>query len=83
MSEPPVAIVTAAGKGMGEACARELAQRGYALALMSPSGASTKLAKELGGIGLDGSVTDPSRPMPPSSSASRVLAPDGDIRASA
>ena len=59
MAEQPVAIVTAAGKGMGEACARELSRRGYALALMSPSGASTKLAKELGGIGLDGSVTEP------------------------
>ncbi len=59
MSEQPVAIVTAAGKGMGEACARELSDRGYALALMSPSGASTRLAAELGGIGLDGSVTEP------------------------
>ncbi len=58
MAEQPVAIVTAAGQGMGEACARELAGRGYALALMSPSGASTRLAKELGGIGLDGSVTE-------------------------
>jgi NAD(P)-dependent dehydrogenase (short-subunit alcohol dehydrogenase family) len=31
-----VAIVTAAGKGMGAACARELATRGYSLAMMSP-----------------------------------------------
>lgn len=59
MTEQPVVIVTAAGQGMGEACARELAARGYALALMSPSGASTKLAEELGGIGLDGSVAEP------------------------
>ena len=58
MTEQPVAIVTAAGQGMGEASARELSARGYALALMSPSGASTKLAGELGGIGLDGSVTE-------------------------
>ena len=58
MTDQPVAIVTAAGQGMGEACARELAERGYSLALMSPSGASTKLAAELGGIGLDGSVTE-------------------------
>ena len=32
-----VAIVTAAGSGMGAACARELASRGYAVALISPS----------------------------------------------
>ena len=31
------AIVTAAGKGMGAACARELAARGYSVALMSRS----------------------------------------------
>ena len=56
MARQPVAIVTAAGQGIGEAIARELAARGYALALMSPSGASTRLARELGGIGLDGSI---------------------------
>jgi NAD(P)-dependent dehydrogenase (short-subunit alcohol dehydrogenase family) len=54
----PVTIVTAAGRGIGAACARELAGRGRRLALMSPSGASEALAAELGGIGLQGSVTD-------------------------
>ena len=53
-----VAIVTAAGSGMGAACARELAGRGYAVALMSPSGRAEDLAKELGGLGLTGSVTE-------------------------
>ena len=53
-----VAIVTAAGSGMGAACARELANRGYAVALMSPSGKAEALAKELGGLGLRGSVTE-------------------------
>ena len=53
-----VAIVTGAGKGMGEATARELAGRGYELALMSPSGASVKLAKELGAVGMNGSATE-------------------------
>ena len=53
-----VAIVTAAGQGLGAACARELASRGYFLALMSRSGAATKLAKELGGVGFEGSVTE-------------------------
>ena len=51
------AIVTAAGSGIGAACARELASRGYAVALMSPSGRAEGLAEELGGIGLTGSVT--------------------------
>ena len=52
-----VAVVTAAGSGMGAACARELAQRGYRVALMSPSGKAGELAEELGGFGLAGSVT--------------------------
>jgi NAD(P)-dependent dehydrogenase (short-subunit alcohol dehydrogenase family) len=52
------AIVTAAGKGMGAACARELATRGYSLALMSRSEEATDIARELGGVGLEGSVTE-------------------------
>jgi NAD(P)-dependent dehydrogenase (short-subunit alcohol dehydrogenase family) len=59
-SADKVAIVTAAGSGMGAACARELASRGYAVALMSPSGKAEALAKELGGFGLTGSVTQES-----------------------
>jgi len=55
-----VGIVTASGKGMGAAIARELAAGGYRVALMSPSGASVELAKELEGFGLSGSVTEPS-----------------------
>jgi NAD(P)-dependent dehydrogenase (short-subunit alcohol dehydrogenase family) len=50
--------VTAAGSGMGAACARELAGRGYTVALMSPSGKAEALGKELGGFGLTGSVTE-------------------------
>jgi NAD(P)-dependent dehydrogenase (short-subunit alcohol dehydrogenase family) len=52
------AIITAAGSGISAACARELASRGYAVALMSPSGGAEDLAKELGGLGLTGSVTE-------------------------
>jgi NAD(P)-dependent dehydrogenase (short-subunit alcohol dehydrogenase family) len=55
-----VAIVTAAGSGMGATCARELAGRGYAVALMSPSGKAEALGEELGGLGLTGSVTEES-----------------------
>jgi NAD(P)-dependent dehydrogenase (short-subunit alcohol dehydrogenase family) len=53
-----VAVVTAAGSGMGAACARELAQRDYRVALMSPSGKAGELAEELGGFGLAGSVME-------------------------
>jgi NAD(P)-dependent dehydrogenase (short-subunit alcohol dehydrogenase family) len=37
MTQRKVAIVTAASRGMGAACARELARRGYALALLARS----------------------------------------------
>jgi NAD(P)-dependent dehydrogenase (short-subunit alcohol dehydrogenase family) len=53
-----VAIDTAADSGMGAVCARELAGRGYAVALMSTSGKAKALEKELGGLGLTGSVTE-------------------------
>jgi NAD(P)-dependent dehydrogenase (short-subunit alcohol dehydrogenase family) len=52
------AIVTAASKGIGAACAHELAARGYSLALMSRSEEATDLARELGGVGIAGSVTE-------------------------
>ena len=52
------AIVTAASKGIGAACARELAARGYSLALMSRSEEATDLARELGGVGIAGSVAE-------------------------
>jgi NAD(P)-dependent dehydrogenase (short-subunit alcohol dehydrogenase family) len=55
-----VAIVTAAGKGVGAAIARELAEVGYQVSLMSNSGGAITLAQELGGIGITGSVTEPS-----------------------
>jgi NAD(P)-dependent dehydrogenase (short-subunit alcohol dehydrogenase family) len=58
MSEK-VAIVTAAGHGIGAAVARALAEAGYQVSLMSNSGGAVALADELGGIGMTGSVTDP------------------------
>lgn len=54
-----VAIVTAAGRGMGAAIAQELATQGYQLALMSVSSRSVDLAEQLGGWGMQGSVTNP------------------------
>jgi NAD(P)-dependent dehydrogenase (short-subunit alcohol dehydrogenase family) len=51
-----VAIVTAGGSGMGAAAARRLAHDGYKVAILSSSGKGEALAKELGGIGVTGSI---------------------------
>ena len=53
----PVAIVTAASRGMGAACARELSRRGYDLALMARSDDVHALARELGAVAVAGTVT--------------------------
>ncbi|MGL4238361.1 SDR family oxidoreductase [Tabrizicola sp.] len=45
-----VCLVTGGGRGIGAAVAREMAARGYALVLMSPSENCEKLAAELGGV---------------------------------
>ena len=55
-----VAVITAAGKGVGAAIARELAADGYRVSLLSNSGGALELAEELGGIATTGSVTEPS-----------------------
>lgn len=56
MSAGKVALITAAGRGMGAAIARELAAAGYRLVLFSPSENAQKLAAELGAIAVQGSV---------------------------
>ncbi|UII35105.1 SDR family oxidoreductase [Fulvivirga ulvae] len=43
---------------MGAACARELSHQGYSVVLMSRSQGAIDLAAELGGLGLQGSVTE-------------------------
>lgn len=50
-----VAVITAAGSGMGAAVARRLARDGFNVAILSSSGKGEALAKELGGIGVTGS----------------------------
>ena len=52
-----VGIVTAASKGMGAACARELSRRGYKLVLMARSDAVNDVAGELGAVAVQGDVT--------------------------
>jgi len=50
-----VAIVVAAGSGMGAASARRLAADGYQIGVLSSSGKGEALAAELGGVGVTGS----------------------------
>jgi NAD(P)-dependent dehydrogenase (short-subunit alcohol dehydrogenase family) len=50
-----VAIITAAGSGMGAAIARKLASDRYKVAILSSSGKGEALAQELGGVGVTGS----------------------------
>ncbi len=50
-----VALIIAAGSGMGAAIARRLATDGYGLAILSSSGKGEALAHELGGVGVTGS----------------------------
>ncbi len=52
----PVALITAASKGMGAACARELARRGYRVSLLARSADVETLARELKGGATRGSV---------------------------
>jgi NAD(P)-dependent dehydrogenase (short-subunit alcohol dehydrogenase family) len=59
VAQEKVAIITAAGSGMGAACASELAAQGYKVAVMSASGKGEALGKSLGGLGFTGSNTDP------------------------
>src|SRR5262245_8688899 len=59
MAETKVAIVTAAGRGIGAGIARRLAQDGYKLGLLSPGEGVVALAAELGGVAVRGSVTEP------------------------
>src|SRR5215469_16667617 len=53
-----VAIVTASSKGMGAACARLLAQRGYHLALFARGSELSNLAIELDALAVTGDLGD-------------------------
>lgn len=53
-----VAIVTAASRGIGAGCARELVAQGYAVSLLARSPIVLDLAQELGGIAMQGSMSN-------------------------
>lgn len=59
----PVALVSAAGRGMGAACAERLAKDGYRVSVLSPSGADETAAaiRSAGGevLSFPGSVVEP------------------------
>ena len=50
-----IAVLIAAGSGMGADAAKSLANAGYKIAIMSSSGKGEKLANKLNGIGFTGS----------------------------
>lgn len=57
MNLKKVAIVTAASRGIGAGCAKELAAQGYAVSLMARSDRVFDLAQELNGIAIQGSIS--------------------------
>jgi NAD(P)-dependent dehydrogenase (short-subunit alcohol dehydrogenase family) len=57
-SPAPVALITAASRGMGAACARVLAERGYRLALLARGAELETVARELDALAVTGSVAN-------------------------
>ena len=55
MNKKKVAIIIAAGSGIGADAAKQLASKGYNISILSSSGKGESLAKKLKGIGVTGS----------------------------
>ena len=55
MDNHKVAVLTAAGTGMGADAAKNLASNGFNISVLSSSGKGEKIANDLGGIGVTGS----------------------------
>ena len=55
MNNHKVAVLTAAGTGMGADAAKKLASKGFKISILSSSGKGEQLANDLGGIGVTGS----------------------------
>ena len=55
MDNHKVAVLTAAGTGMGADAAKKLASKGFKISILSLSGKGEQLANDLGGIGVTGS----------------------------
>ncbi len=55
MSDNRVAVVVGGGSGIGADAAKNLAAKGFDVAILSSSGKGETLAKELGGLGFTGS----------------------------
>jgi len=55
MSTKPVALIVGGGSGIGADSAKNLASKGYDVAVMSSSGKGEALGNELGGLGFTGS----------------------------
>ncbi|MSP83094.1 MAG: SDR family oxidoreductase [Alphaproteobacteria bacterium] len=55
----PVTIVTAASQGIGAALANGLVERNHRVVLFARSAGVVDLARKLGGVGMQGSVTEP------------------------
>ena len=58
MKHKKVAIITAASRGIGAGCARELAVNGYSVSLIARSEKVLDFASELGGIATVGSIAN-------------------------